>query len=207
MTEYEKLLAEQRYNYSDSELYKMFMRAYMLTSRINSTTFQDAAELKRLQRELIPDMDPTATIIPPFRCDMGHRIKLGKNTFVNYNCSFLDNGGIEIGDNTLIGPDCHILTSQHPIDYMERRQPVENSYRIRLGNDCWLGANVTVCPGVTIGDRVIVAAGSVVIRDVPSDMMVAGNPAVIKKWLKVKDSLSVKTKDSLSDIDDINNCF
>lgn len=183
MTEYEKLLAGQRYFYNDKELFKRFMRAYELTSRINNLTYDRMDEINRLFHELIPQMDPTATVVAPFRCDMGDRISLGRNVFINYNCSFLDNGGIDIGDYTLIGPDCHLLTSHHPIDYMERRLPQEDSYRISIGNDCWIGANVTICPGVTIGNRVIVAAGSVVIRDVPDDVMVAGNPAVIKKRL------------------------
>ena len=84
----------------------------------------------------------------------------------------------------MLGPGCKLLTPNHPIDYMQRREPVETGYAIHIGEDCWLGGNVTVCPGVTIGNRVIVAAGSVVTKDVPDDVMVAGNPAVIKKWLK-----------------------
>lgn len=186
MTELEKLYAGKKYNYSDPEISQLHNKAFFLTSKINNTivTEENCAYIKKLLKCLIPDMDDSVMIILPFRCDIGSRIKIGKNVTINYNCSFLDNGGIEIGNNTLIGPDCHILTSQHPIDYKERRKPEEKSLPIKIGDDCWLGGNVTVCPGVTIGNRVIVAAGSVVVNDVPDDVMVAGNPAVIKKKLQ-----------------------
>ena len=111
-------------------------------------------------------------------------ITLGEHVFINYNCTFLDGGGIRIGDHTLIGPDCHLYTPQHPMDYVARREPQEYSVPITIGADCWLGGNVTVCPGVTIGDRCIIAAGSVVTHDIPSDSLAAGNPAVVKKRLR-----------------------
>jgi len=140
--------------------------------------------MRALQRELLPHMDESAMVLTPFRCDLGFNIRIGKKVIINYNCSFLDNAEISIGDHTLIGPDCHLLTSKHPVNYLERRNPVDHPQPIRIGDDCWLGGNVTVCPGVTIGDRVIVAAGSVVVHDIPDDVMVAGNPAVVKRNLK-----------------------
>lgn len=88
-----------------------------------------------------------------------------------------------IGKHTLIGPGCQLLTPHHPMDPIQRREAKEYEYPITIGEDCWLGAGVIVCPGVTIGNRCVVAAGSVVIHDVPDDSLVAGNPAVIKKKL------------------------
>lgn len=103
---------------------------------------------------------------------------------MNYGCVILDGAFVTIGRHTLIGPHCQLYTPQQPKDHVLRRETKETSHPITIGEDCWLGGNVTVCPGVTIGDRVIVAAGSVVVHDVPDDVLVAGNPAVIKRYLK-----------------------
>ena len=94
------------------------------------------------------------------------------------------NGSSAIINHTLIGPNCQLYTPQHPIDYVERRRPVERGLRIEIGDDCWLGGGVIVCPGVRIGNRCIIAAGSVVTRDIPDDSLAAGNPAVVKRKLQ-----------------------
>jgi maltose O-acetyltransferase len=120
-------------------------------------------------------------ILAPFRCDLGFNIKLGKDVLVNYNCTFLDTAEISVGDNTMIGPDCHLVTAVHPIDPVERRDWRVRGSPIRIGCDVWLCANVTVVPGVTIGDGSVVGAGSVVTKDVPPGTVVAGNPARIIK--------------------------
>ena len=93
---------------------------------------------------------------------------------------------IRIGSNTLIGPNCQLYTPQHPKDYVLRREDKETAYPVTIGDDCWLGGGVIVCPGVTIGHRCIIAAGSVVTRDIPDDSLAAGNPAVVKKKLNVE---------------------
>ena len=85
----------------------------------------------------------------------------------------------QIGARTKLGPNCQLYTPQHPVDYLDRRRPVETSFRITIGEDCWLGGGGVVCPGVTIGDRAVVGAGSVVTRDIPADSVAAGNPARI----------------------------
>ena len=116
-------------------------------------------------------------VVFPFRCDFGFNIFLGKDVLVNYNCTFLDSARITIGDYTKIGPDCHLVTAIHPMDHMERRTRIVRGEPITIGDDCWIGANVTVLPGVTIGDRCVIGAGSVVTKDVPDDSVYAGNPA------------------------------
>ena len=185
MTELEKLLAGELYDYSDTQIAQLHGKAYYLTMKINNNlSFDNLEEMKLLQKELLPNMDETSTVLPPFRCDLGFRIKIGRNVTVNQNCTFLDNAPIEIGDNCLIGPDCHFYTPQHPFDYEQRRKPVEKSLPIKIGADTWIGGNVTICPGVTIGERCIVGAGSVVTHDVESDTMVAGNPARVIRSLK-----------------------
>ena len=209
MTELEKLLAGELYDYSDTEIAQLHGKAYYLSLKINNNlSFDNLEEMKAalsesrvklastmpnvsrfdevklLQKELLPSMDETSTVLPPFRCDLGFRIMIGRNVTVNQNCTFLDNAPIEIGDNCLIGPDCHFYTPQHPFDYEQRRKPVEKSLPIKIGADTWIGGNVTICPGVTIGERCIVGAGSVVTHDVESDTMVAGNPARVIRSLK-----------------------
>ena len=118
-------------------------------------------------------------VLAPFRCDLGFNIKLGKDVLINYNCTFLDTAEIHVEDNTMIGPDCHLVTAVHPIDPVERRDWRVRGSPIHIGCDVWLCANVTVVPGVTIGDGSVVGAGSVVTKDVPPGTVVAGNPARI----------------------------
>ena len=120
---------------------------------------------------------------PPFHCDHGHGVVLGEHVFVNCNCTMLDAGLVRIGAHTKVGPNCQFYTPQHPMDHVERREPKETAYPITVGEDCWLGGGVIVCPGVTIGNRCIIAAGSVVTRDIPDDSLAAGCPAVVKRKL------------------------
>lgn len=161
-----------------------FRRCRKRLARFNAASPDEETEYRAALAGLMPASDPSATVIPPFRCDHGHTIRLGRKVFVNTNCTFLDSGGITVGDHTLIGPNCQLYTPQHPIDYLERRQTKESARPIVIGQDCWLGGGVIVCPGVRIGDRSIIAAGSVVVHDIPEDSLAAGNPAVVKRKLR-----------------------
>ncbi|WHQ37029.1 sugar O-acetyltransferase [Spiroplasma sp. SV19] len=113
--------------------------------------------------------------------DYGKNLELGKNSFINFGCSFLDRGGITIGDNVLIGPNCNIMTTNHPIAVDLRKATI--SKKITIENNVWLGANVTVTPCVTIGENSIIAAGSVVTKNIPKDVIAGGTPAKIIKKL------------------------
>ena len=152
--------------------------------RFNRTPADDAAAYAAALGALIPGIPASAKVVQPFYCDLGWRIELGEEVFVNMGCTFLDCGGVRIGARTKLGPNCQLYTPQHPVDYLDRRRPVETSFRITIGEDCWLGGGVVVCPGVTIGDRSVVAAGSVVVRDIPADSLAAGNPATVKRRLR-----------------------
>ena len=188
MTELEKMRTGETYDFTAPDVVESLRRKRVNLARFNATPLDDPQAYEKALAALIPDHDPSARIIPPFFCDHGHPIHLGREVFINANCTFLDGGGISIGDHTLIGPNCQLYTPQHPMDYRERRKPVESGKAIRIGNDCWLGGGVIVCPGVTIGDRCIIAAGSVVTRDIPDDSLAAGNPAVVKRKLENHDN-------------------
>ena len=169
MTEMEKMLAGERYDYSDPEVVERNSRAHERLERLNRIPHRDTAAYRNALRELIPGIPDSSSVIAPFFCDFGFRIRIGEYVVINYGCTLLDCGGITVGDHTLIGPGCRICTPQHPIT---------------IGEDCWLGAGVTVCPGVRIGARSIIGAGSVVVHDIPEDSLAAGNPAVVKRKLR-----------------------
>jgi maltose O-acetyltransferase len=183
MTELEKMASGALYDFSTPEVASSIRRAARLLERFNRAAADDDTTRRAALEELIPGIPASATVIPPFFCDHGTPIRLGEGVFVNTGCTMLDSGGIAIGPRTLVGPACKFFTPQHPSDYVERRKPVERGLRIEIGADCWLGGNVTVCPGVRIGDRSIIGAGSVVVHDIPADSLAAGNPAVIKRKL------------------------
>ncbi len=184
MSELDKMLAGEWYDFTTPELQESLRQRRCNQARFNAVSFDDTEAYDKALSALIPRRHPSARIMPPFYCDHGHPIRLGEGVFINAGCTFLDGGGITIGDHTLIGPGCQLLTPQHPLDYRERRKPVERGLRIEIGDDCWLGGNVTVCPGVRIGDRCIIGAGSVVVHDIPDDSLAAGNPAVVKRKLQ-----------------------
>lgn len=152
-------------------------RAMAITARINRLTFDDAAEVRELFAELTgTPVDPGFLLLPPFYTSGGTEIRLGRNVFINQNCTLYDLGGVEIGDDVLIGPNVSILTSGHPLDPGQRRS-VTTGKPIVIGRNVWIAAGATILGGVTIGENSVVAAGSVVTRDVPANVLVGGNPA------------------------------
>ena len=171
------------YDFSDQKVMASIIHANKLCARLQTMTSFDE-EYRSIIEELIPNIPASSTIIPPFHCDHGHGIKLGENVFVNYGATMLDGGFISIGARTKIGPNCQLVTPNHPINYIERRKSIEKCSCITIGNDCWLGTGVIVCPGVSIGNRCVIGAGSVVVNDIPDDSIAVGNPAKVIKYLK-----------------------
>ena len=182
--EYKKMRNQQLYCFESPLLMDSITRANKLCSKLSNMTLS-SPEYRQTIETLIPGLPKTSAVTPPFHCDHGHGISIGEHTIINYDCIMLDGGEIRIGAHCKIGPRCQFFTPQHPIDYRDRMKPVETCYPISIGDNCWLGGGVTVCPGVNIGPRCIIAAGSVVIHDIPADSMAAGNPAVVKKNLKI----------------------
>lgn len=123
----------------------------------------------------------------PFWCDYGYNVEIGKNFFANHNCIILDGAKVVFGDNIFIAPNCGFYTAGHPIDSEQRNQGLEYAYPITVGNNVWIGAHVVVLPGVTIGDEVVIGAGSVVNKDIPSGVIAAGNPCKVIRKITEKD--------------------
>jgi len=133
-------------------------------------------------KKLFKNFGEQSYIEPPFHCDYGYNINIGKRCIFNFNNIILDCGKVTIGDDCLFSPNCNIITVTQPVNYKARKNGMEYTKPIKIGNDCFFGAGSMILPGVTIGDRVITGAGSVIINDVPSDCIVSGNPAkIIKK--------------------------
>ena len=118
-----------------------------------------------------------------FWCDYGYNISVGENFYMNHNCIILDGAKVEFGNNVFIAPNCSFYTAGHPLDYETRNKGLEYAKSIKVGNNVWIGGNVTVLPGVTIGDNVTIGAGSVVTKDIPSNVVAVGNPCRVIKEL------------------------
>ncbi len=182
MTEFERMRDGEPYDYRDGEIHASLSHAKRACARLAGMSIVDAGYREAIE-DLIPGIPGDSTVCPPFFCDHGNGIAIGHGVFVNYGCTMLDSARITIGDHVLIGPNCQLYTPEHPMDHMERRKSVESARPVTIGNDTWLCGGVTVCPGVRIGQRCVIGAGSVVTRDIPDDCMAAGNPARVRKRL------------------------
>ena len=152
-------------------------RATMITSAINRLTFNDADEIRALFSELTgKKVDDSFLLIPPFYTAGGDEIRVGRNVFVNQNCTFYDLGGLDIADDVMIGPNVSIITAGHPLEPSQRRAATIGK-PIVIESNVWIAAGATIIGGVTVGENSVVAAGSVVTKDVPPDTLVGGNPA------------------------------
>ncbi len=185
MTEKDKMAAGMWYdaNY-DTQLLDMRMAAQDLCFELNSTKPSDTEKRNALLEKLFGYKAQALTVITPFMCDYGKNIRFGKNVFVNSNCFFMDGAEIIVGDNVFIGPFCGFYTATHPLDYHNRNKGLEKALPIKIGDNCWFGANVSVMPGITIGSGCVIAAGSVVTKDLPPDSMAAGVPAKVVKQIE-----------------------
>ena len=152
-------------------------RAMAITARLNLLTFDDAEEVRALFSELIgAKVDDSFFLIPPFYTTGGPDISVGRNVFVNQNCTFYDLGGLAIGDDVLIGPNVSPITSGHPLE-PSRRRAFTIAKPIVIERNVWIAAGATIIGGVTVGENSVVAAGSVVTKSVPRNTLVGGNPA------------------------------
>lgn len=157
-------------------------RARRLTQEINTSDRADFEKISELINELFGKSDETTFVNPPFYCDYGSNIEVGKNCFINYNCTILDNAKVKMGDNCLLAPNVSIYTAGHTVHPDARALGYEYGIEVTLGNNVWVGGNTVICPGVHIGNNVVIGAGSVVTKDIPDWSLAAGNPCkVIRK--------------------------
>lgn len=166
---------------SDESVMEQQKRARILTQKLNTADRSDFESLAAIAKELLGSSDG-AWINPPFYCDYGFNIEVGKNFFANYNCTMLDVAKISIGDNCFMASNVAIYTAGHPIHPDSRNSMYEYGIPVTIGDNVWIGGNTVICPGVTIGSNCVIGAGSVVTKDIPDWSVAAGNPCrVIRK--------------------------
>ncbi|MBK0403678.1 sugar O-acetyltransferase [Adhaeribacter sp. BT258] len=179
ITEKEKMLREELYNATDPQLTAERHKARNLLQQFNNTGPGDSDLRFFLLQELFGKCDKSLQIEPPFYCDYGYNITVGEKVFFNFNCVILDVMPVTIGNQVLFGPNVQLYTATHPLNWQERASGLESGKAITIGSHVWLGGGVIVCPGVSIGDRSVIGAGSVVTSNIPADVFAAGNPCRI----------------------------
>src|SRR4051795_1381400 len=158
-------------------------RAWAVLGRLNALPPGDFDAVRALLGELTgQELDPSVRVLPPFHTDGGRNLRFGRNVFVNHGCTAMDLGGIDIGDDVMIGPNVHLISSGHPLDPETRRSQITTA-PIRIGRGVWIAAGAMVLQGVVVGEDAVVAAGAVVTRDVPARTLVAGVPARVVRAL------------------------
>jgi len=170
------MLAGELYDALDPELVSLRRDCRARCAQLNATFGAPDGD-RRAVLDALFGAPNDAWVEPPFYCDYGFNIGLGTGVFFNFNCVVLDVMPVTIGDCTLIGPAVQIYTATHPLDAATRSTRLEYAKPVVIGRDVWIGGAAVICPGVTIGDRVVVGAGAVVTKDVANDCVVAGNPA------------------------------
>jgi len=184
-TEKEKMLAGELYDALDRQLVIERQRARNLLKRLNDSQEDEQQERSRILQALF-NSETDVCVQPPFFCDYGTNIVLGRKVFFNFNCVVLDVAQVRIGDHVLFGPAVQIYTATHPMNALERRRGLESGQPVVIGDDAWIGGGAIICPGVTIGARSVIGAGSVVTRDIPEDAFAAGNPCRVIRPLAAR---------------------
>lgn len=183
MTEKGKMLRGEIYdaNY-DMTLIAERKACRSVLHKINHLSPEEDGRRYELFRSIFGKTKRTFTIESPFHCDYGYNISLGENFYMNVGCVILDEAKVSFGDNVFIAPNCAFYTAGHPLDIERRNKGLEYAKPITVGNNVWIGGNVVVLPGVTIGDNCTIGAGSVVTKDIPANSLAVGNPCrVIRK--------------------------
>ena len=181
-TERGKMLAGELYDPADPDLAAARVRTHDLCYALNATRDADEEGRRRLVRELFPTGGDTVWLQPPFFCDYGSNIELGDRVYFNFDCVVLDVCRVRIGDYSQFGPAVQIYTALHPLDAAERRR-VEYGKPVDIGSDVWVGGGAIILPGVRIGSRSVIGAGSVVTRNIPEGVLAVGNPCRVVRQI------------------------
>lgn len=184
MTEKEKMLAGMLYdaNY-DSALIAERLECKELCRDYNDIRPKNIEAREALLRKIIGEVKGNILIEQPFYCDYGYNISVGNNFYANFNLVILDEAKVSFGDNVFIAPNCGFYTAGHPLDATSRNRGLEYARPITVGNNVWIGAGVSVLPGVTIGDNCVIGAGSVVVKSIPPFSVAVGNPCKVVKTI------------------------
>lgn len=188
MTEWEK--AQNGYLYDanyDKSIVDARTRCADLCYEFNLCKPSDIEKQTTLLHRILGEIKGDIVITSPFYCDYGTNISVGNNFYTNHNCTILDGAKVSFGDNVFIAPNCVFTTAGHAIDAKQRANGLEIALPIHIGNNVWIGANVTVLPGITIGDNTIIGAGSVVNKDIPSNVIAVGNPCKVLREVTEKE--------------------
>ncbi len=182
MTEKEKRDNNQIYNPNyDEELINEMLKTKDLCYEYNNLKPSETEKRKELIEKILGKAGKNIRIEQPFMCDYGYNIEIGENFYANHNLIILDAAKVEIGDNVFIAPNCNIYTASHPIDIIQRNKGLEYANPVKIGNNVWIGGNVTILPGVKIGDNCTIGAGSVVTKDIPANSIAYGNPCKVAR--------------------------
>lgn len=192
------------YDVFEQELTDIKDRTYGLVSELSRASHFDTEYVMSLVRKIVAKIGQDSYIVPPFRCDYGDHVFIGNNTYINYNCCFLDSAKVTIGDYVYMGPNCNIFTPCHSIHHELRKEKVtEYALPVTVGSHSWIGGDVVITPGVTIGENCVIGAGSVVTKDIPDNSIAVGNPCKVIRQINDKDReyinsliLDDETKDS-----------
>ena len=171
---------------SDDSVFEEQKKCRQILQKLNFIDHSDFAGISEIVKELFGKSEG-AFVNPPFYCDYGSHIEVGKNFFANYNCTLLDVAKIKIGDNCQMAPNVAIYTAGHPIHPVSRNSAYEYGKEVTIGDNVWLGGNTVVCPGVHIGSNVVIGAGSVVTKDIPDWSIAAGNPCKVIRSITEND--------------------
>ena len=193
MTEREKMEAKMWYDASnDKELVELRMKAEDLCYELNNIRPSEVEKRAEKLKELFPYMEEDCLILSPIYTDYGFYTKIGNGTFINRNAYLMDGCGITIGSHCFIGPNCGMYTAIHATLPEERNLGIEKALPIVIGDNCWLGGDVTILPGVTIGNNTIIGAGSVVTKDIPDNVIAVGNPCRVLRQITEDDRITLK---------------
>ena len=190
MTEREKLEKGLWYDANnDKDLLEERLYAEELCFLYNQTNPRDTDRKEELLKKLLPNREANVTVLSPFYADYGYRCYIGEDTFINHNAYLMDGAKISIGSHCFIGPNCGMYTANHPLLASERNRGLEKASPIIIEDDVWIGADVTILPGVRIGKESVIGAKSVVTKDIPSNVIAAGNPCQILRAITEEDSI------------------
>lgn len=193
ISEKTKMIRGEVYNPIDPELIWLRDKASRILHKVNRQCFHEINVRDRKLRRLL-NTAGNFWIKPPFSCDYGFNITLGKDVMLNYGCVLLDVCPIVIGDQTLIGPHVQIVTACHALDPEQRKKDLEYGRPITIGRNVWIGSGAVICPGVTIGDDAVIGAGSVVTRSIPPRVVAYGNPCRVQRVLTDDDKIACQSK-------------